>query len=267
MRDPRSVGKCKALINSLIKQKSADPHETSIQKKLIDFKRSTSHFTGDDEIDGQIGRGYWAKFLKRNIHLIQTKKGEKFELNRSLWTTFAKMLKIYDRTSKELVDEAKGAVELDDPMWMNEKGEEVEEKDAVGCKVTIDITQPEYCIVADEVGGDTCQLDDGHVGRERMVCEAQTIANSKAQHFTVLGLTLLTGEPLLLWMVLLMPPMELRRLLFLFLPSMKPDILLESDSFCSGEAIILSNVSVYSACSRDESLSDDELTASFTSSL
>jgi len=34
---------------------------------------------------------------------------------------------------------------------------------------------------------------------------------------------------------------------------MKPDILLESDSFCRGEAIILSNVSVYSACSRDES--------------
>ena len=81
---------------------------------------------------------------------------------------------MYKMTKREMVEEAHVAKYLDKPVWMNAKGEVVEEKDTVGCQVDTVITQPHYCIVADEVGGDTCQKDDGHVGGERMVCETRT---------------------------------------------------------------------------------------------
>ena len=194
MRQPLTVGNCKDLINAVIK-------DTPTQQRLVEWKKQHSHYSGIIEDDGQVGDGYWRAFLVRNKDKLETKKGEKFELNRALWTTYCNIANMYTLTQNEMVDEANVAVKLDEPVWTDSDGNICEEEDAVGCKTTINIIHPEYCIVADETGGNTCQRDDGHVGGERMICEIgtrpqETISN-KAHHFTVMGLTLLTGEPLL----------------------------------------------------------------------
>lgn len=43
------------------------------------------------------------------------------------------------------------------PAWMNKMGNVFEEKDAYGRMVTHDITDPDYIICMDEVGGNTLQ--------------------------------------------------------------------------------------------------------------
>ena len=57
------------------------------------------------------------------------------------------------------------------------------------------------CLVVDEVGGNTNQKGDGNVGGELQLCEAgntpQQKINTKDKHYTVLGLTALTGEPVM----------------------------------------------------------------------
>ena len=66
--------------------------------------------------------------------------------------------------------EAKLAVELPDPVWMNDDRKEVSEEDATGCKVTHDLEHPEMCIVMDEVGGNISQKGDGNKGGETYIC-------------------------------------------------------------------------------------------------
>ena len=84
---------------------------------------------------------------------------------------------------------------------MNGDGDVVKEEDTFGCKVTIDITKLEMCIVADEVGGNTLQKGDGLVGGELLLTEpgqvAQRTISTKNKNYTLLGLTLLTGQPLM----------------------------------------------------------------------
>ena len=192
---PLSVGSCKSFINSVI-------NGSTIQQELIEWKKKCSHTCGNNDIDGLIGDGYWTGFLSRNEHKIQTKKGEKYELNRALWTTYTNMHHMYKLTQQEMVEEA-GVAIRSEPKWYDANGNECDEENATGCKAVIEITHPEYCIVADETGGNTCQKDDGHVGGEKLICESgrgsvpKQIINSKTHHFTVMGLTLFNGDPLL----------------------------------------------------------------------
>ena len=57
----------------------------------------------------------------------------------------------------------------------------------------------------DEVGGNIDQTGDGDVGAERYLCEKGRIPQEKVsknnKHFTLLGLTLLTGAPLMCVMI------------------------------------------------------------------
>ena len=57
------------------------------------------------------------------------------------------------------------------------------------------------CIVVDDVGGNTSQKGDGLVGGELLLTEpgqvAQRTISTKNKHYTLLGLTLLTGQPLM----------------------------------------------------------------------
>mmetsp|Transcript_25328 Transcript_25328/g.29833 ORF Transcript_25328/g.29833 Transcript_25328/m.29833 type:complete len:154 (+) Transcript_25328:717-1178(+) len=133
------------LINSML-------HGSTSQEKLVNWKLKYSHC--QDSL-GEVGRGYWKGFMERNRHLIVSAKGQKYELNRANWTTYQNFAQMYDSISEEMVS-AKVAVKLPDPVWMDAKGNLVDEGDAYGCKVTHDIVRPEMCVVADEVGGNTC---------------------------------------------------------------------------------------------------------------
>jgi len=107
---------------------------------------------------------------------------------------------MYETIEEELVA-AGVATLLDEPVWMNTNGDIVEEGDACGCKVTIDITKPDVCVVADEVGGNTSQKGDGLVGGQLLMTEpgqvGQRKISTKDKHYTLLGLTLLTWRPLM----------------------------------------------------------------------
>ena len=74
---------------------------------------------------------------------------------------------MYDLLETQLI-EAGVAMRLDEPVWMDEWGEMCEEKNAYGCKTDLKITNPEMCIVADEVGANTSQKGDGRVGGQKV---------------------------------------------------------------------------------------------------
>ena len=176
------------LINSLIK-------DTQLQQDLIKWKMKYSHGS-----DGYIGGGYWSLFKKRNAHLIRSKRGQKYELDRASWSTYANFRQMYEQVYDQMV-EAGVAVKHDTPQWQNTNGDIVGEEDAVGCKVTHDLIHPEMCIVMDEVGGNTSQKGDGNNGGELHVCAKDMVpqqkASTKDKHFTLLGLTALNGDPVM----------------------------------------------------------------------
>ena len=173
------------LINDLIEG-------TPVQKDLIEMKKAMGWSN-----TGTVGLGYWRLFMKRNGHLLVSKRGKKFELDRSSWSTYGNFKQMYECVAEEMED-AGVAVRRSAPVWMNRSGEEVQEADAFGCKVTHDIVCPDYCIVLDEVGGNTNQKGDGNVGGELMLCERgktpQKKISTKDKHYTVLAPTALTGE-------------------------------------------------------------------------
>ena len=120
------------LVNSLI-------DGISVQKELIEWKRNnTPNFTGN------LGEGYWRKFMTRNKHKIVGKQGQKYELNRQNWTTYNNFVSMYNHVIDELVH-TKVAVKLDHPVWMNRNGEICSESEAFGCKVNHKILRPDLC--------------------------------------------------------------------------------------------------------------------------
>jgi hypothetical protein len=93
------------------------------------------------------------------------------------------------------------AVELDEEKWLNKNNEIVsDEEEACGRKTKYFITRPDYIIFVDEVGDNTSQRNDGNVGGEKFLVDKNKRAVKRSSyadsHFTVLGFTLATGEPL-----------------------------------------------------------------------
>ena len=74
-------------------------------------------------------------------------------------------------------------------------------KEAFGLPCTHRIIHPDMCLVVDEVGSNLSQKGDGHVGGRKVMCEKhctpQEQVQHKEKHFTLLGFTALTGEPVL----------------------------------------------------------------------
>ena len=76
----------------------------------------------------------------------------------------------YDHVIEEMCD-AGVAEKLDSPVWMDRDGKECQPIEVFGCKVTHRIKHPDMCIVGDEVGGNTSQKGDGHIGAENYLHE------------------------------------------------------------------------------------------------
>jgi hypothetical protein len=156
---PVSCGEAVYLINDLI-------NNTIHQDCLIAWKHKQGIKQLPDEI-GRIGSKYWYSFLERNKQKIETKKGRKFELDRSNWTKYRYFKSMYEDIEKELVD-AKVAVRLDEPVWMDANGNSVAEVDLVGMKVCTKFTHPNMCITMDEVGCNLNMTKDGHVNGKNL---------------------------------------------------------------------------------------------------
>ena len=73
-----------ALINSIIEG-------TLVQNKLKKWKGKNT-----PNCVGMVGKGYWRSFLKRHKNQIVSKRGQKYELNRQNWTTYANFTNMYN---------------------------------------------------------------------------------------------------------------------------------------------------------------------------
>ena len=86
--------------------------------------------------------------------------------------------------------------------WVDKNGERVaSEAESAGCKVTIEITHPEWILFGDEVGSDVCQDDDGQIGGQTYVVargsRAGIKSSTKTSRWTTIGLTAASGDPVM----------------------------------------------------------------------
>ena len=139
--------------------------------------------------------------MKRNGHLIKSKKAVKFDPKRADWCTYQNFQTMYKEVYNEMV---KGgiAVKLPSNVFLNKKGDEVqEEKDSFGLPTRYILQHPDNLLFVDEVGSNTSTSKDGNVGGEKFLCEAmsrpQVRAATKDSHFTVLGFTTASGLPVM----------------------------------------------------------------------
>ena len=107
IREPLPPSRCICLINDLIRN-------TPAQKKLIEFKTKMRMFSPHVPL-GEVGLGYWQHFRERYKHKLVNKKGQKFELDRSLWCTYQNFRNMYDMIEDKLI-EAKVAKRFRQPM-------------------------------------------------------------------------------------------------------------------------------------------------------
>lgn len=107
---------------------------------------------------------------------------------------------MYDHVYDEMVN-AGVAKNLVEPVWIDMEGTIVDREYAYGEKWTHIPTHPHMCFVSDEVGRNISMRGDGHIGGEKLICERGMTPykkiSVKERHFTVLGITLLTGEALM----------------------------------------------------------------------
>jgi hypothetical protein len=116
-----------------------------------------------------LGRGYWRGFLKRNKHLISSKKAVKFDTKRAEWCTYLNMKEMYNEVYPSLVDSGL-AIKHDVPVWRNDAGEVVNKENSVGCESKYELVHPNLLLFVDEVGSNTSQAKDGNVGGEKFLC-------------------------------------------------------------------------------------------------
>ena len=177
-----------ALVNSLI-------NNQPIQQRLIEWKRKYS-----SNCDGTVGYKYWRGLMKRNKHRLVSKRGQKYSLDRQNWTTYHNFLHMYEHTYDEMVS-AGVAESLTEPIWMDENGNECQEKDYCGCQVKYRLTHPDRCFVGDEVGGNISMKGDGHAAGKLLLGAPESIEYDRVsvteKRFTMIGLTALDGSPVM----------------------------------------------------------------------
>jgi len=107
---------------------------------------------------------------------------------------------MYDEVYDAMV-EAGVAKKLEEPMWVNMEGQVCEKEEAFGRKATHTLTRPDMVLFVDEVGCNTSQVGDGHVGGQKKIVPRGTVpketATTNDHHFTLLGFTSATGEPVM----------------------------------------------------------------------
>ena len=144
--------------------------------------------------------GYWDGFRKRYKHQLVSKRGVQFGHNRSDWCKYNNFKIMYDLVYESI--EIAGVVEkLLEPECQDKFGMQVSEDNTVGEIVEYKVTHAEYILFADEVGNNTCQKDDGHVGGQKFLVKRGSqprIASSTSDvHWTTMGFTSGSGKPVM----------------------------------------------------------------------
>jgi hypothetical protein len=195
MRQPLNISEGLSLANSLVEG-------TEWEEAVVEFKKKRGWNPLDENGEKKpiLGPKWYKNFWKRNSHLLERKKGHKFSKDRSEWSIHRNFVQMYDEVYEAMV-KAGVAEKLSEPMWVDEKQQATEEKNAFGQKATHLLLRPEYVVFVDEVGCNTSQEGDGARGGEKKIVSRGTVAKETAttncNHFTVLGFTAATGDPIM----------------------------------------------------------------------
>ncbi len=112
--------------------------------------------------------------------------------------TLVNISQMYDIIYDGMVDDG-GAQKLDTSVFMNQKGEIVEEFYQFGRKVDTKLIHPEYCLYADETGCNTLMKKDGQVAGTKYITaqgtQVQQMASTSEGRFTVLPFISANGQP------------------------------------------------------------------------
>ena len=121
-------------------------------------------------------------------------------MDRDNWSSFSNFVDMYDNIYNEMLF-AGVAEGINQPIWVDREGLYCKEEDSYGRMITYRLLHPDNCFVADEVGANTSQKGDGRNGGERFVTEKGSTVkircSTKDHHFTLMGITALTGDPVM----------------------------------------------------------------------
>ena len=109
-----------------------------------------------------LGKKYWSLFKKRWSHKLVSKRGQKFALDRSNALTFSNVKQIYEQVYSCMVDAG-----------VARHSEEVSDDHTGPLRTKYHLTHPERCLVVDEVGSNSSQRDNGHIGGQKYQCERE----------------------------------------------------------------------------------------------
>ena len=190
MNQPLSCEQGLGLIRSLVKN-------DTMKQEISSWIRKNCHPKSEDE--ELIGAGYWRNFMKRNKDKLQSKRGKLFPQSRDDWCTYDNLKEMYDMIY-DLLTKAGVAKILETPQYMDKFGNIVDEASAYGLMVKHEITHPDYFIHVDEFGDNLDMTKDKpNAGQKFIVGKNHTPnigVSSNNLHYTVLGFTAATGEPI-----------------------------------------------------------------------
>jgi hypothetical protein len=194
MGQPLSQNEGILLVNSIIQG-------TVHQEKLRQFQISYVKMTDDASNLGFAGNAYWRAFKERNKGKLDAGAPVSQAACRKEWSSYLNFSHMYDLVYEQM-DQAGVLGDLEEPVWMNLDGKIVSsEAESFGEKVSKSVKHPDYVLFVDEVGNNTNMKDDGCVGGERLLKArgqtAEVTAATSEAHFTVLGFTAATGEPVM----------------------------------------------------------------------
>ena len=118
----------------------------------------------NDPFSPVLGKKYWSLFKKRWSHKLVSKRGQKFALDRSNALTFSNVKQMYDQVYSCMVDA--GVACCSDEFCDDYTGP---------LRTKYHLTHPEMCLVVDEVGTNSLQQGDGHIGGQKYQCEKGTM--------------------------------------------------------------------------------------------
>jgi hypothetical protein len=157
----------------------------------VDFQKNTA---------ATLGKKYWENFCPWNAIEIERKKAVESDSKRDAWCTKDNFATMYDEKYKTMVW-AGVAEEVPEAVFQDRKGNTVLEHNPTRYdrKTKFKLTHPERVIFVDEVGENTSQKQDGHIGGRKLIVSrgtrSQEWSSYSVCHFTVLGFTAASGEP------------------------------------------------------------------------
>jgi hypothetical protein len=160
-----------------------------------------------DNIERIVGNKWYKLFMERYKDHLRRGKCLVQDSKRRTWCTYEKFATMYEEVYNSMVD-CGVAEKLDDEVMYDKEGRRVFDPALMyGRPTKYRMLKPERCLFVDEVGCNTNQKDDGHVGGEKFVLardqtESGCIGTNTDIHFTVLAFTAGTGEAVMCALIL-----------------------------------------------------------------